>query len=179
MAHGTPPSSLLPSFDRKDHEPKWYFVFAPDDSNSTISPVKMEVKGPKTISFKFESPQLPCTIPLKLHVISDTYVGLDWVSNHILEVKPKPLASSTKRRRMCQDDEEEEYFFGCSRTEFVGFIRSLTPGEGVRPTLFEKIMLSFLRQKAGMGQPKLTPFSTELDTTSKLGGDEVFYRLRG
>jgi hypothetical protein len=177
MVHRTPQSSLLPSFDRQDHDPKWYFVFAPDGSNSTISPVKMEVKGPKTISFKFESPQVPFTIPLKLHVISDSYVGLDWVSNHVLEVNRKLQATAFKhqKRRMCQDD-EEEYFFGCSRSEFVGFVRSLNPGAIVRPTLFEKIMLSFCRQKAAMRKTRPTQLLTESDATSKLG-DEVLYRL--
>lgn len=156
-------------------------MVVPDNSDSTISPVKIEVKGTNKISFKFASPQLPITIPLKLHVISDTYVGFDWVSNHVLEVKRKPLPPSCKKRHMCHGDEEEEYFFGCSRNEFVSFLRSLATGGNVKPTGFENIMLSFLRQKAGIQerQAKPTPCSMEVGhTVSNLGdeqGDQVFW----
>jgi hypothetical protein len=170
----------MPSFDRQDHDPKWYFVVAPEDSDSTISPVKIEVKGTKKISFKFPSPQLPCTISLKLHAISDTCVGLDWVSNHVLEVKRMPSPSSTKRRPMCHGDEEDEYLFGCSRNELVGFIRSLAMGKTIRPAGLEKIILAFLRQKAGIQNPRAKPTPCLTDgehTVSQVGseqGDEVF-----
>jgi hypothetical protein len=144
-------------------------VLAPEDSDSTIAPVKIEVKGTgKRISFKFPSPKYPCRIPFKLHIISDTYVGLGWEGHHVMEVKRK-TPTVPKRRAVCNKD--DEHFFGCSRNQIVDHLRYR---EGIRigPAAIEKIILGFLRQQVGIGASQSeSKRATELDANNeeKLG----------
>jgi hypothetical protein len=158
--------------NQQDYPPKWYCVVAPELSDCTISPVKVKVKGTRKLSFKFASPQLPCTFPLKLYVLSDTYQGCDSVSNHVLDIQRKPLPPSKKKKQMDHGDQEDDYFLGWTRTEFVDFIRSLAMGRSIKPAALENIMLSFLKRKAGMDKKHTVA------TLGTAGRDQVFLPIR-
>lgn len=150
-------SSAAIESDVQYRKPGWYIILQPQGSQAAISPVRIpdfhmpDRKGiPQKVKFRFQTPKSAMNVQLKVYAMNDSYIGLDWEGEAVMQVMRKRPSAKPKGRESWDDNGDGD-FFGCS-TDIVMDILGCQGGKTPTPAELEKLIRQFMKRK-GKKQP--------------------------